>query len=252
MAGFAERFNVFWESVEPAEVRRQWVPWCTFGIILLDILLYYGLALHLEPSTLRNNFAFIPAEPNFWNVPLSAIAALFLHTGGWQLWGCVMFLWAVGPLVERRLGRRRFLGLYLLTGILAGGVGTLVHPLFLTGPLHGLGSSGAIAGLLGFCVARSADRSLEFAPPLLDLFPFFGSLRFTIRLDTLAFFGLFFYAGHGGGIDPQGGLAAILAGHLIHVAGMLTGLAVGVLSDTEGQLGEDKKTASGYSRMPVA
>jgi membrane associated rhomboid family serine protease len=232
-AGFAEHFNVLWERVMPEECRQQWIPWGTYGIILLDILLYYGLAVHLEPSTLWNNLAFVPAEPNFWNVPLSAIAALFLHTGGWQLWGCVIFLWSVGPLVEKRLGSRHFIGLYLLTGIVAGGVGTLMHPLSFLGPLHSLGSSGAIAGLIGFFVARSADRSMEFAPPLLDLLPYFAPLRLTIRLDSLAFIGLFFYASLGGGIDPQGGLAAILVGHLIHVVGMFTGLAVGATINPE-------------------
>lgn len=233
MASFAEHFNVLWERAVPEECRRQWIPWGTYGIVLLDLLLYYGLALHLEPSALWNNLAFLPAEPNFWNVPLSAISALFLHTGGWQLWGCVIFLWAVGPLVEKHLGSRRFLGLYLLTGIVAGGAGTLLHPLALLVPLHGLGSSGAIAGLLGFFVARSADRSMEFAPPLLDLLPFFAPLRLTIRLDSLAFTGLFFYSSLGGGVDPQGGLADILVGHLIHVAGMLTGLAVGATINSE-------------------
>jgi membrane associated rhomboid family serine protease len=233
MAGFADHFNVLWERVVPEECRQQWIPWGTYGIILVDILLYYGFARQFEPSTLWNNLAFIPVEPHFWNVPLSAIAALFLHSGGWQLWGCVIFLWSVGPLVEKCLGRRNFLGLYLLTGIVAGGVGTLMHPLFLLGPLHSLGSSGAIAGLVGFFVARSADRSMEFEPPFLDLLPFFAPLRLTIRLDSLAFIGLFFYASLGGGIDPQSGLAAILVGHLIHIVGMLTGMAAGAMINLE-------------------
>jgi membrane associated rhomboid family serine protease len=74
---------------------------------------------------------------------------------------------------------------------------------------------------------------MEFAPPLLDLLPFFTPLRLTIRLDSLAFIGLFFYASLGGGIDPQGGLAAILVGHLIHVVGMFTGFAVGATINPE-------------------
>lgn len=232
MAGLAEHFNVLWERVVSEECRQQWIPWGTYGIILLDLLLYYGLTLHLEPST-HNHLAFVPAEPDFWDVPLSAITALFLHTGGWQLWGCVLFLWSVGPLVEKRLGSRHFLGLYLLSGIVTGGAGTLMYPLSLLGPLHSLGSSGAIAGLLGFFVARSTDRSMEFAPPVLDLLPLFTPVRLTIRLDFLAFIGLFFYASLGSGIDPQGGLAAILVGHLIHVVGVLTGLAIGAMTNPD-------------------
>jgi membrane associated rhomboid family serine protease len=74
---------------------------------------------------------------------------------------------------------------------------------------------------------------MEFAPPFLDLLPFFAPLRLTIRLDSLAFIGLFFYASLGGGIDPQGGLAAILVEHLIHIVGMLTGLAAGAMINPE-------------------
>lgn len=253
MTGLAEHFNLLWEPGVPAASRQQWVPWATYGIILLDILLYYGLALQLQPATLQNNLAFLPAEPNFWNVPLSAVTALFLHTGGWQLWGCVLFLWAVGPQVEKRLGRRRFLGLYLLTGIVAGGAGTLLHPLALLEPLHGLGSSGAIAGLLGFSVARSTDRSMEFAPPILELLPFFAPLKLTVRLDALAFIGLFFYASSslGGSIDPPAGLGAILVNHLIHMAGMLTGLAVGATITPAEVPYDEQKSTRGYGGLPL-
>jgi hypothetical protein len=74
---------------------------------------------------------------------------------------------------------------------------------------------------------------MEFAPPVLDLLVFFTPLRLTIRLDSLAFIGLFFYASLGGGIAPQGGLAAILVGHLIHAVGMFTGVAVGAMINPE-------------------
>jgi membrane associated rhomboid family serine protease len=252
MAGLAEHLNAFCERVVPAEFRQQWIPWGTYGIILLFILLYYGLVFHLEPTTLWNNLAFVPAEPNFWNVPLSAVTALFLHAGGWQLWGSVIFLWAVGPLVEKNLGRSRVLGLYLLSGIVAGGVGAMLHPLSLLGPLHGLGSSGAIAGLLGFFISRSEDRRMEFAPPLLDLLSFFAPLRITIRLDDLAVIGLFFYSSLGGGIDPQDGMVAILVGHMINMVGMLIGLAVGAMIEPESLHCDDSKPKSGFGGITLA
>lgn len=247
MASIAEHFNVLWEQVDPQESRRQWIPWGTYGIVLLGVFFYYGLVLQLDPATLWNHLAFVPVEPSVWNVPLSAIASLFLHTSGWQLWGSVIFLWAVGPLVEKRLGWRRFLGLYLLSGLVAGGVGVLIHPLFQQGPLHGLGSSGAIAGIVGFFIARSSDRSMEFAPPLLDLLQFVVPLRLTIRLDSLAFIGLFFYSSLGAGIDTQGGLVALLLGHLMHAGGMLAGLAVGQSVKAESIHSDGKIVESGMA-----
>jgi len=247
MASIAEHFNVFWERVEPEECRRQWIPWGTYGVVLLNVALYYGLVLHLDPAFIRTHLAFVPAEPNLWNVPLSAIVSMFLHASGWQLWGCVMFFWAVGPMVEKRLGYQRFLGFYLLSGLVAGGVGALLYPLLPQGALHGLGSSGAIAGIIGISIASSDNRSLEFAPPVLDLLQYLISLRLIIRLDSLAFTGLFFFASLGAGIGPQVALVAVLIGHLIHAAGMLAGLAVGQMFRSENLQNNGMKVENGIA-----
>lgn len=233
-ASIAEQFNILWERVEPEASRRQWIPWGTYGVVLSGIFFYYGLVLHLDPAILWNHLAFVPAAPNVWNVPLSAIASMFLHAGGWPLWGSVIFLWAVGPQVEKRLGCRRFIGLYLLAGLVAGGAGALLHPLFLQGPLHNLGSSGAIAGIIGFFIAQNTDRSMEFSPPLLDMLQYVAPLQLTIRLDSLAFIGMFFYSSLGVGNDPQAALAAVLLGHLIHAVALLVGLALGQMFRSSG------------------
>ncbi len=87
-----------------------------------------------------------PAEPN---LP-SLFTHMFLHGGGGHLIGNMLFLLAVGFLVEGVLGARLMLATYLLAGILAGAADFVVAA---DRFIPGVGASGAIAGLMGmYCV----------------------------------------------------------------------------------------------------
>jgi len=227
--GVGENLDFVCERSAPFDRRRQWLPWCTYGIILLDLLLYYALAARLDPAALADNLAFFPAAPNFWNVPLSTFASLFLHVGGGQLWGCVAFLWIVGPGVEKRLGRGRFVSLYLLSGVASGMAGALLHPLLGQGGLHALGSSGAIAGLLGLFVAWREDSAVEFTLPVIDLASLLAPATVSARLDVFALIGLFFYADLGGSVMSHDGSGALFVGYLVHVAGLAAAMLAGIL-----------------------
>jgi len=230
MDGLGENLDFLWERTDPSDRRRQWLPWCTYGIILLDLSLYFALAVRLDPAALADNLAFFPTAPNFWNVPLSAVASFFLHAGSGQLWGCVAFLWVVGPGVEKRLGRGRFVGLYLLSGTAAGVAGALLHPLLGQGALHALGSSGAIAGLLGLFVAWREDQAVEFTLPVLDLVSLLAPCAVSVRLDALALIGLFFYADLGGSVMPHNSSGVLFVDYLVHVAGLAAAILTGILS----------------------
>src|SRR5690625_1958336 len=48
------------------------------------------------------------------------ITSMFMHGGIAHLLGNMWFLWVFGPALENRMGGGRYLGLYLLTGIVAG------------------------------------------------------------------------------------------------------------------------------------
>ncbi len=97
----------------------------------------------------------------------SALTCLFLHDPQniLHLLGNLVFLAAVGPLVESEVGPLKFAVVYVLAG-LAGvaahwavaaytGVGT---------PL--IGASSAIAGCVGYCTVRFARRQVPLAPKL--------------------------------------------------------------------------------------
>lgn len=82
--------------------------------------------------------------------PWRMVAAAFLHGGVMHLVGNMLFLLALGLLVEGALGPWRYLGLYLLGAFGASAVSLLWRWGEAGG---GLGASGAVAALMGaFCV----------------------------------------------------------------------------------------------------
>jgi len=87
-------------------------------------------------------YGYKPGRPGL----LSLLTCMFLHGDFWHLAGNMLFLWIFGDNVEWRLGRRRYVVAYLVTGVVATVsfamlAGNSVVPL--------VGASGAIFGVLG-------------------------------------------------------------------------------------------------------
>lgn len=84
---------------------------------------------------------------------------MFLHFGWGHLLFNMLFLYIVGPMLEDLLGRLRFLGFYLLGGLLAAGC----HVLFNVGSTQPMvGASGAIAACMGAFAVRFATKRISF------------------------------------------------------------------------------------------
>lgn len=87
-------------------------------------------------------FGFMPAEPSL----LTLLASLFVHGGFWHLFGNMLFLYVVGLSLEDRWGRGRFLGLYLVGGLVATISYALLHR---NSSMPLVGASGAISCAMG-------------------------------------------------------------------------------------------------------
>ncbi|MFJ5230228.1 rhomboid family intramembrane serine protease [Kitasatospora sp. NPDC088391] len=91
------------------------------------------------PSGARGGLA---AGPDEW---YRLVSAMFMHAGLLHLVMNMFSLWVLGPQLERVLGRLRYLGLYLVSGVAGNALAYLV-----TGAdLQSVGASGAIYGLMG-------------------------------------------------------------------------------------------------------
>ena len=91
----------------------------------------------------------------------------FMHAGLWHLLGNGSVIYTFGLPLEESLGRRRFLGLYLLSGILGGvvqaGLGFVFPNGQFAGPTIGA-SAGALGLLAGFATLSPRQSVLPFWP----------------------------------------------------------------------------------------
>ncbi len=130
--------------------RRPWLSWTIIASMVVTFL-WQQYAPYRLPV--------LPQELVFWpgnGAPLTVITAIFLHGGWLHLAGNLLYLGVFAPALEDRLGRVRFLLLFLMLGA----AGNLAHGYVAVANLLGqgglgvMGASGAISGLLGVAMVR--------------------------------------------------------------------------------------------------
>lgn len=198
------------------------LPWITYLLILINVLVFYAVMPFLEERTLRN-LLFAPQDLDFINTLVAQLTNMFLHADGWHLWGNMAFLWAMGKVLEKRIGPGWLLGLYIATGF-ASNLLFLFADFLATGFLSpSLGASGAISGLMGVYAVRCYFKTMVFPFPIFGLFSFFLPLNLKVRMNALVVIGLFFWADLSSGIDQALGVIESNVGYAAHLGGMLVG-----------------------------
>ncbi|SHJ77191.1 Rhomboid family protein [Malonomonas rubra DSM 5091] len=153
--------------------------------------------------------------------PLTLLTSLFLHGGFMHLAGNMLFLFIFGDNVEFRLGRFRYLLVYLLCGVAS----TLFFALFAGDsqvPL--IGASGAISGVLGcyfLWYPRNRVRCFLFLFPFIMTSIYLSArlvLGFYLLIDNLVPF-----------LFASSATSGVAYG--AHIGGFLTGLAVAGIAD---------------------
>ncbi|RKS04546.1 membrane associated rhomboid family serine protease [Nocardiopsis sp. Huas11] len=152
------------------------------------------------------------------SVWLSVLASMFVHSGPMHVIGNMVYLFVFGPVVEDRIGRVRFLALYLFTGLTAAYAHAITD---IDGTIPMVGASGAISGVLGAYLVvqfRSRVTSLVFGviPMRLPGWALVGSyfaFQYLLYVTTS-------YA-------PGAGSNVAYAAHVYgFIAGVIAGLAV--------------------------
>lgn len=136
-------------------------------LVLANVVIYILVDFILRAPGLIHALAWKPAAPALFN----AFAACFLHAGPLHLAGNMLYLLLLGPAVEDRLGRVRFLSLYVVSGILAmvaqAAFVLCFAPAFASSPV--VGASGAVAGILGALLIRLPHARVRVAAATLLL-----------------------------------------------------------------------------------
>jgi membrane associated rhomboid family serine protease len=161
------------------------------------------------------------ANGEYWRL----FTSMFVHYGiihiGLNMW----VLWLIGGPLEQRLGRARFLALYIVAG-LAGSAGALL----VTPNAATAGASGAIFGLFGAALVLERQGVLVFGGSIIGIIIL--NLVFTFSVSGISIGG--HLGGFIGGILATLGLSRFGRGHAAYgrlgMVGAATLIGVGLLS----------------------
>jgi membrane associated rhomboid family serine protease len=154
-------------------------------IVACSVIWLYEVSLEeYEFNDFIYNFGLVPAE--VFSKPYQLFTHMFLHGSWLHIIGNMWFLWVFGDNVEDRLGKFKYLLFYVLCGLGAAVIQSLVS--FLTGAVHVpmVGASGAISGVLG------AYLYLFPHARILALVPVFFFLTF-MELPAVFFIGMWVF-----------------------------------------------------------
>jgi membrane associated rhomboid family serine protease len=156
-----------------------------------------------------------PTQPATWE---TAFTSMFMHGSFLHIFGNMLFLVIFGPNVEDATGRLRYLGFYLLGGLVALAAQVLVSP---DSTAATLGASGAIAAVLGgYLLLYPRARVLT-----LVFIVFFATI---VEVPAVLLLGFWFleqlYFGTSGLAGPIGGGGGVA--YFAHIGGFVFGLAL--------------------------
>lgn len=163
----------------------------TLSIIGICVLVFALQSLGIVPDSL----AFMPAH--FSAEPYTVLTSMFMHSGLEHIMLNMIGLFTFGVILENEIGAKRWLIIYLVSGITA----SFGYALLSSSPfIPALGASGAIFGLMG-SVAILKPKQVIYTPygpvPMLAAAVLWGATEFIsmFSLDSIAhsahLFGLF-------------------------------------------------------------
>ena len=135
-------------------------PVVTAALIAANVLVYFlvehGGFQAAEGPVVRWSFQPCEIDGSCTQIgeswPVDLVSSMFMHADLLHIGGNMLFLWIFGNNVEDAMGKVRFLVFYLLSGLAATGLQTVVtlsSGTDVAAAIPNLGASGAISGVLG-------------------------------------------------------------------------------------------------------
>jgi len=199
-------------------IRPRKSPVVNLLIILANAAAFY-YELRIGPSALNgfiDSWGLVPAR--LWINPqvawLTIFSSMFLHGGWFHILSNMWVLFIFGDNVEDRMGSRRYLFFYLLSGVAAG----LMQALFLpTSSAPMVGASGAIAGVLGaYLILFPRARIISLVP----IFFFFT----LVQVPAVVFLLFWFASQLFSGFLSLGGASGSGVAWWAHIGGFVFGI----------------------------
>lgn len=180
-----KRVRLLWQEVIQTRI--------TLLLILLNIAAFYvpwwfdnrAFDNLSKKSFLINWGGNIPAltlSGEYWRL----LSSMFQHVNFMHLACNMLALWAIGYVLERRLPRLAFIGIYFCSGLAGGLLSALVHR---GDTIVSCGASGAILGIAGALIAcmlfQPRETKKQFIGLILSIFLTFGAGQF-LPVDNAA------------------------------------------------------------------
>lgn len=193
-----------------AKPEAVWRPYATYALLALIVVVFLLEIVINQVSGRQEVVNLFMVGPDWLARPWSVVTSVFAHSLD-AIMHVVMnglFLYFFGPTVERLVGVKRYLLVFLVTGMVAG-VFQVEAERMLGDDVYALGASGGLMGLFGvlmILVPRQKVLMMGFIP-----LPLWVVGAIIAALDVL------------GIVQPSG----TPIGRFAHLSGMALGLAVG-------------------------
>ncbi len=170
------------------------------NILVFLLMMFSGLGI-LSPQGIElikwgANFKPLTTDGEWWRL----LTSIFLHAGFLHLANNMIALFFIGPFLETSIGSKKFMIIYLMTGLIASITSLLYHDAMVS-----VGASGAIFGMYGLLVALMILRYID------------KNLTAILRVSVAIFIGLNLIMGLGGGIDMAAHLGGLISGFVIGI-----------------------------------
>ncbi len=181
------------------------VPVVTYFLMAINLLVFIlQIQVGFDNEAFFYTFGLVPAKYtvfemsrhfSFANQVVSIFSYMFLHGGFFHFIGNMWSLYIFGDNVEDHFGSFRFLGFYLICGVISGFFHFIVNP---TSSMPTIGASGAIAGVMGaYFLLFPKSRILTVIPII--IIPWFVEIPAFIFLGIWFFMQVLNAAGSGAG-----------------------------------------------------
>ncbi|MCF6247935.1 MAG: rhomboid family intramembrane serine protease [Desulfobacula sp.] len=203
------------------------IPVVTYFLMGINAIVFvYQLQTGLGNQVFFYSYGLVPAKYtvqdlsrhfSFSNQIFSLLTYMFLHGGFFHFLGNMWILYIFGDNVEEHFGSLRFLGFYLICGLISGLSHLLLNPMSM---VPTIGASGAIAGVMGAYFLLFPKSKILTVIPII-IIPFF------IEIPAFIFLGLWFLLQF---LNATGSNAGAGIAWWAHIGGFIAGLVLVLLN----------------------
>lgn len=146
-----------------------------FIVFIFTLVFTINIPNYGNVSIILLDLSFRPEYLSFDNIPqlYTLFTSMFIHAGFLHIIGNMLVFFFIGMAFEQRIGGKKFIIIYLLSGI----CGTITHSLLnLNSPIPLVGASGAIFGIMG-AFAYSYPRDEVVMPIPVGFFMIFRRIK---------------------------------------------------------------------------